>query len=316
MARPNTAGVDVPVVNERAKAGSIGRPRIRLTPAGYGFVAMLIVGFVMGVNYASNVIFAMVFLLVGILLMAAWQTWQSATGIVPRGWSVEPAFVGEHAYCLLAISEIAGRRHEGLRLDVDVNGRAPAKLVRAHESEVLVFQRHLDRRGWTSSIPAAVVCDYPLGLFQVRIAAPDLPRHLVYPRPFGTKPLPTDIRGRRALRTREADTFDVLKRYTAGDPAPHIAWKALARTDELMTKTFDGADGNPELWLYWNDVEPADREGRLCQLAKWVLDAERRGFRYGLVVPDREVPPGRGGRHRANCLRVLAEFGLDRGDAP
>lgn len=315
MPRPHTAHVDVPAGDGRRKAGSGGRLRIRLTPAGYGFAAMLVVGFVMGVNYASNVIFAMVFLLFGILLVAAWQTWQSATGIVARGWNIEPSFVGEHADCLLSIGETAGRRHEGLRLDVDANGRAPAKAIRAHEGDTLVFQRYLDRRGWTSPIPAAVVCDYPLGLFEVRGAAPDLPRHLVYPRPRGTKPLPTDIRGRRARRTREADTFDTLRRYATGDPASHIAWKALARTDELMTKTFDGADGNPELWLYWEDAEPAGREGRLSQLTQWVLDAERRGFRYGLVMPDREVPPDRGSRHRAGCLRVLAEFGLDRGDA-
>jgi uncharacterized protein (DUF58 family) len=63
-------------------------------------------------------------------------------------------------------------------------------------------------------------------------------------------------------------------------------------------------------------------EARLAQLCRWVLEAERRGMLYGLSLPDAELPPGIGPRHRATCLAALADFGpsrapgIDAGRAP
>ena len=45
-------------------------------------------------------------------------------------------------------------------------------------------------------------------------------------------------------------------------------------------------------------------------MTRWVLDAEAQGLRYGLRLPDGELPPGNGAAQRDECLRRLALFGM------
>jgi uncharacterized protein (DUF58 family) len=54
-----------------------------------------------------------------------------------------------------------------------------------------------------------------------------------------------------------------------------------------------------------------DTEARLSQLARWVVDAEAVGERYGLALPGVRVAPERGPEHRHRCLALLARFGTD-----
>lgn len=45
-------------------------------------------------------------------------------------------------------------------------------------------------------------------------------------------------------------------------------------------------------------------------MTRWVLDAESQGLRYGLRLPDGELPPGNGIAQRDECLRRIALFDL------
>ena len=56
-----------------------------------------------------------------------------------------------------------------------------------------------------------------------------------------------------------------------------------------------------------------DVEARLSQLARWVVDAEAHGERYGLILPAVRLAPDRGPAHRHRCLAALATFGLEDG---
>ena len=53
-----------------------------------------------------------------------------------------------------------------------------------------------------------------------------------------------------------------------------------------------------------------DLEDRLSQLCRWAVDAEARGQRYALRLPDRELPADRGGAHLSRCLTALALYAL------
>jgi len=46
-------------------------------------------------------------------------------------------------------------------------------------------------------------------------------------------------------------------------------------------------------------------------MTRWVLDAEALGLRYGLRLPDSELPASNGTAQRDECLRRIALFGLD-----
>jgi len=52
-------------------------------------------------------------------------------------------------------------------------------------------------------------------------------------------------------------------------------------------------------------------EARVGQLARWVVDAEQSGERYGMTLPNRYIKPDRGPEHRHQCLAALAMFGIE-----
>jgi len=99
-----------------------------------------------------------------------------------------------------------------------------------------------------------------------------------------------------------------LRAYQLQDSPRHVAWKAAARSDELLTKQFAGTAG-AELWLDLAAVPRAlGLEARVSRLAGWILAAERQGLRYGLRLPGLKLAPDQGDAHRAACLQALALY--------
>ncbi len=96
----------------------------------------------------------------------------------------------------------------------------------------------------------------------------------------------------------------------AGDALPRIAWKALAREQGLQVKQFSATQGR-ELWLDWSLLPYADTEHRLEMLTRWVLDADAGRLRYGLRLPNVELPPSNRAAQRDECLRALALYGSE-----
>jgi uncharacterized protein (DUF58 family) len=133
----------------------------------------------------------------------------------------------------------------------------------------------------------------------------------VYPRPEPGA-LPPLASGSQAggahARAHGSDDFSGLRGYQPADSPRHVAWKAAARSDDMLTKQFAG-EAIAELWLDLRDAPAAlGLEQRLSRLAGWVIAAERGGAHYGLRLPGAEIAPGRGDAHRAACLEALALY--------
>src|SRR5436189_249401 len=127
-------------------------------------------------------------------------------------------------------------------------------------------------------------------------------RCLVYPKPERSAlPQPSAESARGALRspTPGNDDYAGMRAYQLSDSPRHVAWKAVARSDDMLTKQFTG-EAAAELWLDWR-LLPArmGAEQRLSRLAGWVLAAERTGAHYGLRLPGLEIAPRRGDSHSA-----------------
>jgi uncharacterized protein (DUF58 family) len=164
------------------------------------------------------------------------------------------------------------------------------------------------RRGWLRPGRFALLTRFPTGLFRAwSWLAPDWST-LVYPRPEGGAVPGPDafVANERGGQFGEGDEdFRGLRRYQAGDPPRHLAWRLLARGQELHTKQFAG-EAPSRVWLDWDALAGMDGEARIARLTRWVLDAERAGRVYGLRLPDAEIPPGQGAEHRHRCLQALA----------
>jgi len=289
--------------------------RVYIVPArlGFYFGATLVVLLVGSINYSLSLGFALTFLLAGLGLAAMVHTARNLARIALSTGRVEPVFAGESAQFRLYLDGRAAfdrpsilARHvgSGSQLVVDVPPLGVAEVVLAVPAP---------RRGWVALGRVMLESRFPLGLFRAwSYIEPDA-RCLVYPRPERS-PLPpyTGEAAAGALHapTPGSDDFAGLRGYQRSDSPRHIAWKAVARSDELLTKQFAG-DAAAELWLDARLLPGGlTLEQRLSRLAGWVLAADRAGAHYGLRLPGVELAPGRGDAHRTACLQALALYEL------
>jgi uncharacterized protein (DUF58 family) len=287
--------------------------RVYIVPAQLGWVfggtlLLLLIG---SINYAIALGFALTFLLAGMGLAGMVHTARNLARIAVSAGRAEPVFAGEAAQFRLYLdgrakhdrpSILARHVGSGAQMVADVPAGGAAEVVLAAPAE---------RRGWLPLGRVMLETRFPLGLFRAwSYVEPDV-RCLVYPRPeLSALPAPSADADAGGLRspTPGNEDFAGLRGYQPADSPRHVAWKAVARSDEMLTKQFTG-EAAVELWLDWRLLPAgAGLEQRLSLLAGWVLAAERRGATYGLRLPGTEIAPGRGAAHCSAALQALALF--------
>lgn len=308
-------GFSGPAAPERGRI-VLGHRRVYILPTRIGWlfgatVGILLVG---SINYALQLGFALTFLLAGMGLAGMVHTTRNLARLSVSAGRVEPVFAGKTAQFRLYLDNREPHdrpallvRHlaSGAQIVLDLDQGAVANAILPVPAR---------RRGWLPLGRVMLETRFPLGLFRAwSYAEPDV-RCLVYPDP-GRAPLPvpsaaSDAGAARAL-ARGNDDFSGLRAYQLQDSPRHVAWKAVARSDDMLTKQFAGAAGT-ELWLDWEALPPAmESEQRLSRLAGWVIAAEQSGSRYGLRLPGRALAPDQGELHRAACLQALALHGIE-----
>jgi uncharacterized protein (DUF58 family) len=289
--------------------------RVYIVPTrlGWLFALTLLILLVGSINYALSLGFALTFLLAGMGIAGMVHTARNLARMAVSAGRAEPVFAGETAQFRLYLDArgtydrpavLARHMKSRSQLVVDVPAGGLAEVVLAVPAE---------RRGWLPIGRVMLETRFPLGLFRAwSYVEPDA-RCLVYPRPErSTLPPASAEASSGGLRSPVPgnDDYAGLRAYQLSDSPRHVAWKAVARSEDMLTKQFSG-EAAAELWLEWRRLPGAmGVEERLSRLAGWVLAADRTGQPYGLRLPETEIAPGRGDRHRAACLQALALFGL------
>jgi uncharacterized protein (DUF58 family) len=287
--------------------------RVYILPARLGllFATTLLILLIGSINYALALGFGLTFFLAGMGLAGMVHTARNLARIGVTAGRAEPVFAGESAQFRLHLDGRARydrpailARHvgSGAQFVVDIPALGIVEVVLAAPAQ---------RRGWLSIGRIMLETRFPLGMFRAwSYVEPDA-RCLVYPKPERSAlPRPTAEAAAGALRSQAAgnDDFSGLRTYQLSDSPRHVAWKAVARTDDMLTKQFTG-EAAAELWLDWRLLPGSlGLEQRLSRLAGWVLSAERNGAYYGLRLPGIEIAPARGDAHAAACLKTLALY--------
>jgi uncharacterized protein (DUF58 family) len=283
------------------------------TQLGLLFALTLLILLVGSINYALSLGFALTFLLAGMGLAAMAHTARNLARMAVSVGRVEPVFADETAQFRLFLDSRATfdrpavlARHVATKaqLVVDVPAGALAEVILPVPAE---------NRGWLPIGRVMLETRFPLGIFRAwSYVEPNL-RCLVYPKP-DRSPLPaaTAEAARGAMRSPVPgnDDYSGLRAYQLSDSPRHVAWKAVARSDDMLTKQFSG-EAAAQLWLDWNHLPAAlGVEQRLSRLAGWVISAEKAGVTYGLRLPGNEIVAGRGEAHQNACLQALALYGV------
>jgi uncharacterized protein (DUF58 family) len=295
----------------RTEAQRLSRRRIYILPTRNGLLlGLLLLAMLIGaMNYSNGLAYALTFLLASVAIISILHTYRNLAGLTLLAGNCRPVFAGERARFPIAIDNPGAAR---FALVLAPTGGEPAiSDVEAHTVHWVELMLPTDRRGWCELPRVSIATGFPLGLFRAWSYVDLRQRCLVYPRPelAGPPPMVGEGGADGARRGRGSDDFASVREYRAGDSLRRVHWKALAREQGLLTKEFEGG-GSRELWLDWDQTGGLPVEGRLARLCRWVLWAEGQGLDYGLGLPGRRIPVGRG---QPQCQRCLEALALHRG---
>ena len=278
------------------------------TRQGYTFGFTTIVLLVASINYALSLGFVLTFTLMSMAGVAMLHTWRNLAHLKLRPGRCDPVFAGETAHFGITVEtpaltrfSIAVRRKDEEPVYADVSVAQVAAIA---------LPAVASRRGRMRCGRLEIFTRYPIGLFHAWSYVDFNLQVIVYPRPdpaAGMPPAYSRSVSEEGIPVPGDEEFHMLRPYHPGDAPKLIAWKALAREQELLTKEFS-AMASSELWIDWEEARASDVESRLSVLCHWVLQADRFGQSYGLRLPGATIAPARGEAHRTRCLEALALF--------
>jgi uncharacterized protein (DUF58 family) len=288
--------------------------RVYILPTGVGLIyALMAFAMLLGsMNYNNNLSFVLTFMLAGLGFVAMHQCQRNLVGLELSFAGVEPVFAGQTAQFQVAVTNHSKSARHGIMLYTDGSVSEVGDLPPG-ESKVFSLAVASDHRGWIKLPRFGIRTLFPFELFRSWAWLHMDLRGLVYPAAADKVPQPPPTQtaqGHRQHDARGEEDFAGLRRFHAGDSPRQVAWKAFARSGQLLSKQFAGADTSSQ-WFDFDAVPAADIEARLSILTRWVTDTDQTRADYGLRLPGQEFAPAHGESQRRRCLEALALYGLD-----
>lgn len=290
----------------------LSRRRLYVLPtrAGVGFGLLLVSMLIAALNYGNSLALLMTCLLGGLALVAMHQCHRNLLDIaVTEAWA-SPVFAGENGRVALTLANSSPLPRYRVQIDTSAGGEAAIDLPRQGTQRV-ELELPAQRRGTLKIARIGISTTHPFGLFRAWTWM-HVPLELtVFPRPWGKRPLPVhggEAPGQSPLAAADREEWRSLRDFREGDSPRQVAWKAYARGAPLLVKEYETGRAAQRLFDF-DALADLDTERRLEQLARWIVDAEARGERYGLILRHVRLSPERGGQHCARALTALARYG-------
>lgn len=292
---------------------TLHRRRIYILPtrAGLGFAVLLLFMLVAGLNYANSLALLLTFLLTGFGLITMHQCHRNLLGTCLQAANAPPTFALRQGTLELTLENSARepryRIAAGIEQDMTASADLPSEGKGLLDLPVAAARRgvvHIDRLKLTTL--------HPFGLFRAWTWIHTPLQMIVYPRPLGSLPMPADDArkaGNVAQGGSGADEWRDLRPFRDGDSPRQVDWKAYAREAPLLVKEYSSSASEQRLFRF-AQLPGLSVEQRLEQIARWIVDAEAQGERYGIELPGARIAPDRGPEHRHRCLTALALHGL------
>jgi uncharacterized protein (DUF58 family) len=293
---------------------TLSRRRLYILPtrAGIGFALLMVLMLVAGLNYANSTALFLTFLLIGFTLVTMHQCHRNLLGARLLVATAQPTFAHRTGTLNLTFENPGAAPRFRITAGVGDEPAAPADLP-AQGRGGIELPLAAPKRGLVRVDRVRLVTTHPFGLFRTWTWVHAPIEMLVYPHPYGSLPMPThhgNRSGARSVTNTGSDEWLGLRPFRDGDSPRQVDWKAYAREAPLLVKEYSASGAELRMFDF-DALGNLQLEARLGQLARWVVDAEQSGERYGMTLPNRYIKPDRGPEHRHQCLAALAMFGIE-----
>ncbi len=278
---------------------------------GLWFLLVDLLLWVLGTNYQNNLVLALAFLLITLLIVTILHSFNNLSGLTVNVVGSHPVFCGDTAEVKVILSSHVRRFRDSISINWQGGESLDCYLDGDNEVAVNVFFK-THRRGWTDPGRLLLQTYYPLGIIRNWTGLKTGTKILVYPKPISTGPLPlSEARSDQGVVAvgKGSDEFSGYKSYQAGDSLKHVSWKNYARGMGIYSKEFSSYR-DQRLWLDWDYLTGKNTEERLSALCYWALEANEKNKEYGLRIPGVEIKISSGSKHLDNVLKALALFGV------
>ena len=289
----------------------LSQRRVYILPTRNGlvFAVALMLMLIGSINYNLSLGYVLTFLLAGMGIVSILHTFRNLAHMTVSAGRVQPVFAGETAYFGL---NLTNARDEARRaIQFACGGSLVISGIPAEQTHTVTVPVKAPRRGWLPLPRVTLRTTYPLGFFRAWSYVQPAMKALVYPRPDQSALPPTtpsEESGDAINVGSGSDDFAGLRNTQQGDSPRHIAWKAVAGLDRMLTKLFVGR-ASRKLTFDWNDLPDAlGPEARLSRLARYVLLAHECGATYALRIPGRFIAADTGEKHLERCMEALALY--------
>lgn len=284
------------------------------TRTGMLFLLLALLIWLLGTNYQNNLILALAYMQISLLVMAILRTFNNLAGVEIRAVGSHPNFAGQPVGFVVQLRTTNAVGADCVRLCF--RGGAESKVqLEAGQATKKILNVAGQRRGRLRADRISIRSSFPLGMAYCWTWLNLDAEVLVWPTPIDC-PFPVTSADAEPASpdTRRAASDDVvgLKSYQAGDSMRQIVWKHYARDKGLYKKDlaqYSGIDN----WLRWEDFYRGDVELCLSNLCFWVQELTHLQTIFGLQLPGYSLEPGQGEQHRLEALNALACHELKAG---
>jgi uncharacterized protein (DUF58 family) len=298
----------------RQKKHTLQHRNIFIVPSKTGllFCLVILLLWLLGINYQNNLVLGVCFLLLALLIVCMHHTFGNLSGLEISVVKTEPGFVGGQGRVTLLVKRSGNRHYEAIDIFWPEGNKVSVSLVGEDQAH-FNLSVPLQYRGWYQPERLHIKTYFPLGLI-VAWSYLDLDAPiLAYPQAVSTNVQPTE----QVLDDSDEvlndalvaghEEFAGLREYEPGDTLRNIDWRAMARGQGLATRLYEDYVSQ-FYWLDWQQFEGMSREARLSRLCFCILQQANQNIEYGLRLPNLTIDPGISDEHQKKLLKALALF--------
>jgi len=302
------------VFGEKATLKSIklNHRRVFILPTirGLGFVFLIILLLLIAFVYNNNLAYLLAFLLASIFFITILHSYKALAGLVIKQSHSPSVFAGEAVGFEVVVDNPSNIERFNLKATLDL---AVDFCLKPQEKKCIVLYSTAHKRGWHNMETVTLSSTYPFGFFRAWSPLKFAAKALVYPKPNTLEiPFPDnddiEAKGFQNQQSKKGnEEYYGIKEYQQGDSIRNIHWKAFAKGIGLFSKEYSN-NKSSELWLNYDQTAGHNKEEKLSQMSRWVIDAEKADLKYGVSLTSIKIHPNQGLRHYKKCMEALALF--------